>query len=711
MSEQNATHTKAVQEFLAEAEEVVEQLGSELADLSDMVESGELNPDVLNSIFRGAHSLKGLAGMFSFSGVAELAHNMENLLDWLRLGKLDFTQKLMAVLFNAHDLLSTLIRVLASGEDTDMAQEIAACVSKINACLAPAEKQTGISPLQVLNLPPHVCGALTEYEEHRLKDNLVKGRTIFNIHTSFNLATFDTELSAVTEILKGCGEVISTLPSVGENLDTNIDFEILFGSKCSLYELKAAVERDNVAVGQFGSSVAAKEPAVATEYLSPGAAKAADEAELPSGAATGIPQTSAGSAALKQGQLPDDAALTAKSLSRTVRVDIGKLDDLMNIVGELVLANSTIAGVSVKMRNEGFSRMAIELGKAAKGLERKLADLQKGVMEIRMIPIGQLYEKMSRIVRKISREQGKHVDLKFFGADTELDKLIVEDISDPMMHIIRNAIDHGIESGEVRTAQGKDEKGTIRISSYQKGNHVVIEIEDDGGGIDIDKVKSKALQKGLVSDISTVSDRDAIDFIFLPGFSTNETVSEVSGRGVGMDVVRNNISAIFGMVDIETRKGEGSRFIITLPITLAIIKALMVRCSGRTYALPITSVLESLLMTDKDIMTVERKEIVQLRESTLPLLRLENYFDLRRSDEPPKEFYVVVVGVAEKRLGIAVDDLISQQDIVIKPLGESFKRFRGISGAADLGDQRTILVLDIGGIINETMRSGADLHV
>lgn len=363
------------------------------------------------------------------------------------------------------------------------------------------------------------------------------------------------------------------------------------------------------------------------------------------------------------------------------------------------------------MRNEGFSRMAIELGKAAKGLERKLADLQKGVMEIRMIPIGQLYEKMSRIVRKISREQGKRVDLKFFGADTELDKLIVEDISDPMMHIIRNAIDHGIEPGEVRTAQGKNEKGTIRISSYQKGNHVVIEIEDDGGGIDIDKVKSKALQKGLVSDISTVSDRDAIDFIFLPGFSTNDTVSDVSGRGVGMDVVKNNISAIFGMVDIETRKGEGSRFIITLPITLAIIKALIVRCSGRTYALPITSVLESLLMTDKDIMTVERKEIVQLRESTLPLLRLEHYFDLCRRDEPPKEFYVVVVGVAEKRLGIVVDDLVSQQDIVIKPLGESFKRFRGISGAADLGDQRTILVLDIGGIINETMRSGADLHV
>ena len=703
MNEYNATHTKAVQDFLAEAEEIVEQLGSELADLSDMAESGEFNPDVLNSIFRGAHSLKGLAGMFNFSDIAELSHNMENLLDWLRLGKLNITQQLMTVLFEAHELLSALIRVLASGEDNCMAQEIATCVTKIDACLAPPEKQSGVSPLGAIGLPAHLRDALTEYEEHRLKDNLAKERTIFNIHTSFDLTTFDTELSVVTDILKGCGEVISTLPSVGVNLETNIDFEILFGSKCSLEELKTAVERDSITVTQLGSSMVSEEP---TTTVSPGANNPSGDTELPVAAPSGKLHEFADTP-VPTSPLADDAVLSAKSMSRTVRVDIGKLDELMNIVGELVLANSTIAGVTIKMRNEGFSHLAIELGKAAKGLERRLSDLQKGVMEIRMIPIGQLYEKMSRIVRKISREQGKRVDLKFFGADTELDKLIVEDISDPMMHIIRNAIDHGIESRDIRTAHGKNEKGTIRISSYQKGNHVVIEIEDDGGGIDVEKVKNKALQKGLVSDISTVSDRDAIDFIFLPGFSTNETVSEVSGRGVGMDVVKNNISAISGMVDIETRKGEGSRFIITLPITLAIIKALIIRCSGRTYALPITSVLESLLMTDKDIMTIERKEVVQLRESTLPLLRLEHYFDIHRSDEPPKEFYVVVVGVAEKRLGIAVDDLVRQQDIVIKPLGESFKRFRGVSGAADLGDQRTILVLDIGGIINDTMRSGS----
>lgn len=705
MSEQNVTKTKAVQDFLAEAEEIVEQLGSELADLSDMAESGDLNPDVLNSIFRGAHSLKGLAGMFNFTDVAQLSHNMENLLDWLRLGKLNLTQQLMTVLFDAHELLSTLVRLLASGENTDMSQEIIACVRNINMCLAPPDKNSSVAPTEVLQLPVDMREALTEYEEHRLKDNIAKGRTIFTVHTSFDLSTFDVELSVVTDILKGHGEVISTLPSVAGNLESNIDFVLLFGSNKSLAELKSFVENDHITVTQI--SFIAASP---TDFPAPSSNmnSISADSELTPVVVTVSPKTEAvDSKAQSAKSAVEDTSLSAKSMSRTVRVDIAKLDELMNIVGELVLANSTIAGVSTKMQTEGYSHIAIELGKAAKGLERKLADLQKGVMEIRMIPIGQLYEKMSRIVRKISREQGKRVELKFFGSDTELDKLIVEDIADPMMHIIRNAIDHGIEPPEVRIAQGKNEKGTISISSFQKGNHVVVEVEDDGAGIDIEKVKSKALQKGLVSDISAVTDREAIDFIFLPGFSTNETVSEVSGRGVGMDVVKNNIAAVSGMVDIETRKGKGSRFIITLPITLAIIKALIISCSKKTYALPITSVLESLLMTTSDIMTIERKEVVQLRESTLPLLRLERYFDIQRIDELPKEFYVVVVGVAEKRLGIIVDDLVCQQDIVIKPLGESFKRFRGVAGAADLGDQRTILVLDIGGIVNETMRAGS----
>lgn len=695
----STAHNKATKDFLAEAEEIVEQLGTELADLSDMAEGDDFNPDILNSIFRGAHSLKGLAGMFGFSEISELSHNLENLLDWLRLGKIPLNQQIMPVLFDSHDLLTSLVRTISVGENLSKSKEIAECIIKINACLAPPEKQSGTSPLSSLGLSEQVLGALTEYEEHRLLDNISKGRTIFNVHTSFDLCTFDQELAVVTDLLKACGEVISTLPSVGGNLETHIDFEILFGSTRQLGDLKNLIEGESITVKQLGVETA---PVKAVSPKRP----RISEAAAPTPAPTVISSSTDSRPEPAQATAVDDTALSAKSMSRTVRVDIGKLDELMNIVGELVLAHSTIAGVTSKMRNEGYSRMAIELGKAAKGLERKLSDLQKGVMEIRMIPVGQLYEKMSRIVRKISREQGKKVELKFFGADTELDKLIVEDISDPMMHIIRNAIDHGIESRETRIARGKDEKGTIRISSFQKGNHVVIEVEDDGNGIDVEKVKNKAFQKGLVNDISNVSDREAIEFLFLPGFSTADKVSEVSGRGVGMDVVRNNIAAISGMVDIETRKGKGSRFIITLPITLAIIKALIISCSGRTYALPITSVLESLLMTDGEIKTVERKEVIQLRESTLPLLRLERYFGISRNVDSPNEFYVVVVGVAEKRLGIVVDDLLGQQDIVIKSLGEAFKRFRGISGAADLGDQRTILVLDVGGIVNEAMRSG-----
>jgi len=699
----NSSSQKAIQDFLAEAEEIVEQIGTELADLADMTDSGDLNPDVLNSIFRGAHSLKGLAGMFGFTEIAELSHNMENLLDSLRLGKTPLNQTLMAVLFAAHELLTSLVRSLAKGDATEHSVEIAACVERINNSLKPPEQNpAAVSPLSQLGLDERVLSALTEYEEHRLLDNLSKGKLIYTIHTSFELTTFDAELSELSDLLKKTGEVISTLPSMGGNMETHIDFDILYGTKTDLEQLKATVERDAITVTQLGaanSTIVSTSPfnnelSVVPDVPQPYSVSAVSTQSLDTPKVNISPSPT------------DDASQSAKSMSRTVRVDIVKLDELMNIVGELVLAHSTISDLSMKMRAEGFSRSSIELGKAAKELGRKLGDLQKGVMEIRMIPVGQLYEKLSRIVRKISREQGKKVELKFFGADTELDKLIVEDISDPMMHIIRNAIDHGIEAPQKRVAAGKDEKGTISISSCQKGNHVVIEVEDDGNGIDVEKIKAKAMEKGLVADVSSVSDRDALDYIFLPGFSTTDKVSEVSGRGVGMDVVKNNIAAISGIVDIETRVGEGTRFIITLPITLAIIKSLIINCAGRIYALPITSVLETLLLTEDDIKTVERKEVIQLRESTLPLLRLDAFFAIDRKNNSTKELYVVVIGVAEKRLGLVVDDLLGQQDIVIKSLGEAFKQFRGISGAADLGDQRTILVLDVAGMIQETMKTG-----
>jgi len=667
---------KAVKDFLAEAEEILDQICSDLGAMSDSIDGGECSPDSLNSVFRGAHSLKGLAGMFGFIGVQELSHNLENLLDSLRLGKVKFTPQVMTLLMDALEILGAMIRNLSDGGGDD--PPIEQLVARINSTVAATGDSDSDSIISSLGLPSSMLNALTEYEEHRLLENIKKSRNVFSVLASFSLATFDQDLAELTDVLKKTGEVVSTLPSVGASMESSIDFEILYGSAKTLDEVILLISDTNATVRLLGkatpsSSLSMEVPAVL------------DLEEI-------VPN------------IQQDSSVTAKSMSRTVRVDIGKLDDLMNIVGELVLSHSTITDIIEKMRQAGYTGNIQELQKAAKGLDRKLNELQKGVMEIRMIPVGQLYDKMGRIVRKISKEQGKKVDLKTFGADTELDKLIMEDIADPLMHIIRNAIDHGIETPAERSAAGKSERGLIKLSSYQKGNHVVIEVEDDGRGIDLEKVKQKALGKGIISKTEVLSEREVIELIFLPGFSTTETVSDISGRGVGMDVVKNNIAAVSGMVDVETTLGRGSRMIITLPITLAIIKALIISTAGHFYALPITSVLESIMLEKKDILTVERKEVVQLRESTLPLLRLNSFFHLESKGNDSDSFFVVVVGVAEKRLGIVVDDLLGQQDIVIKNLGTMFEGLHGVSGAADLGDQRTILVLDVSGIIHEATK-------
>ncbi|MBU5614426.1 chemotaxis protein CheA [Geomonas azotofigens] len=676
---------KALKDFLAEAEEILDQLSLDLVSLSDCADGGECSPDLVNSVFRGAHSLKGLAGMFGLSDIAELGHHLENLLDALRLGKVELDQAVVSTLFESTELLAHLVR--SAGETGGEGTDLSGAMQRINDCLTRGPKANQDSPLARLNIPERVLSSMTEYEEHRLLENVKKGRHIHSIRVSLLLASFDSDLMELTDALKQAGEVISTLPSASSGLDAGIDFEILFGSELSAGALTPIIDREHLSITTFG------EPA--REEGAGGGAEAAPVAE-PAGAEGDFPAPAAGEA----------GAISAKSMSRTVRVDIGKLDLLMNIVGELVLSHSMIADVAARMRRDGLIVPSQELNKAAKGLEKKLSELQKGVMEIRMIPVGQLFDKMTRIIRKIAREQGKKVELKLYGVDTELDKLIIEDISDPVMHIVRNSIDHGIETPEERRAAGKDEKGTITLSSYQKGNHVVIQIDDDGGGIDVARVKQKAVKLGIISSVDEVSDRDALDFIFRPGFSTTETVSEISGRGVGMDVVRTNIAALSGLIDVENFPGQGARFIITLPITLAIIKALIISTAGRTYALPITSVLESIIVEQKEIKTVERKEVIQLRESTLPLLRLSELFELKGATVP-ESCYVVVVGVAEKRLGLVVDDLLGQQDIVIKSIGDTFAGFRGISGAADLGDQRTILVLDVGSVIAEATRGSA----
>ncbi|MEK6678621.1 MAG: chemotaxis protein CheA, partial [Nitrospirota bacterium] len=335
---------------------------------------------------------------------------------------------------------------------------------------------------------------------------------------------------------------------------------------------------------------------------------------------------------------------------------------------------------------------------------KKLIELQEGLMEVRMVPLNNLFDRLTRMARKLSRESGKIIDIRIFGEETELDRLMIEEIADPLMHIVRNSVDHGIETQEERIKSGKNEIGTIKLSATQKGGHVVIEVEDDGGGINIKRVKDIAVEKGLIALNSSLTEKEAIDLLFTPGFSTSKVVTEVSGRGVGLDVVRKNLIKLNGTIDIETKEKAGTRFIITLPLTLMILKALIVQVADDIFALPINSVSESLMITKRDIQTVERREVIQLRERTLPILRLEDAFDMKSKDVNPDSMYVVVVGSANRKIGFVVDALLGQQEIVIKSLGKILSGIQGVAGATELGNRKTVLVLDVSALIEESVQ-------
>lgn len=685
--------SKAIKDFLAEAEEIIETINLELVRLADQIESGAADPETINGIFRGAHSLKGISGMFGFTDICELSHQMENLLDQLRLGKLTLAPSTVEVMFAALEMLTALIHGKATDEEFTV--DLQPVVADIEAILKGDSARAGRS-LDQLEIDPALLSVLTEYEEHRLLDNLAKGRNLLNILASFSLTSFDQDLADLTDNLKQQGEVISTLPSPGDVLD-KISFQILFGTTLTVSQLTASIDLADASVVQIG-------PASTTGTKLPAGTAPAEEFTLEE-----LGEGDPGQGNIEAGSADETGSL--RSISRTVRVDIEKLDNLMNVVGELVLSKAAINRLVDELKQHIPTQLSTELHKATRILERRLDDLQAGVMEVRMVPVSQLFEKMTRIVRRIANEHGKKIALDIRGADTELDKLIVEDLTDPLMHIIRNAIDHGIEPPAERLAKGKPEKATICLWASQKGNHVVIEVRDDGQGIDPRQIRTKAVAKGLIAPDAELSREEIYDLLFIPGFSTRDQVSDLSGRGVGMDVVKNNISALSGMIEIESEPGVGTSMLMTLPITLAIIKALIVKACGKTYAIPINSVLETLMVDPSAIETIEKREVMELRNSTLPLLRLGEVFGLAAPEAVPSQCFAAVVGMAEKRLGIVVDELIGQQDVVIKSLGKALSFVRGIAGAADLGNQKTILVLDVGGLMNEALRGDLVVNV
>ncbi|MBI5513619.1 MAG: chemotaxis protein CheA [Deltaproteobacteria bacterium] len=655
---------RAQEEFHAEAQELLELVGRELLQLDEEFSQGREDPERLNAVFRAMHTLKGLAGLFAYERLAQGAHHLEDLLDQLRLGRLALSRALLDDLFTAVDQLG---RALASGrEDT-------AGLDQALRRLRPHEAERGSNARSYV-LDPSVVAVLSEYEEHRLAVHAARREPLYRVRVRHPLATIDQHLETLKRALKPQAEVITFLPAGGD--EDHLELELLVAGALSTEGLALALE------------LAPSE--VVTVPFVEGPAETVREKPTP---------TSGAPVALHPPEPEVRPALA------TVRVDLRRMDRLLNAVGELGLVRGALTTAADRLRpGADLAALRAELVRLERDLGRNLAALQRGLLEVRMVPLGQALERVAREVRKLSRALGKELRLVITGVDTAVDKVLVEALAAPLQHLVRNAIDHGIEAPELRRERDKPAEGTLAINAWQSGSHVVIEVEDDGAGIDPEAVLARALTQGLAEPeaVRGLDRAGRLSLVFLPGFSTRDRVTETSGRGVGLDVVKTNIARLGGMVDVASEPGVFTRITLTLPITLAILPALVCEVAGRTYALPLASVSEALKLHPEEVRLVGAREVTTLRGATLPLCRLAVLFG-HRAPERHRGGLVAVVALAGRRAGFVVDAIQGQRDVVIKPLGASLRGVRGFTGATDLGEQRLALVLDPAGLLEEAL--------
>jgi two-component system chemotaxis sensor kinase CheA len=686
---------KAREEFFSEANELVEALSRNLLSLDARMKSGMEDPALINEAFRAVHTLKGLAGLFGAKRISTLSHRLEDVLDGLRLGKLPLTAEVLDLLFRAVEVYGAALGAERSRSDDPLTQvdDLMDRFARLGSA-QPAEQ----SPLARFDLDPAMLAVLTEYEEHRLRTCVAQRLLLYRVRVDFELATIDKALEDIKTRAKVHGEVITYLPTGATTSVDTIELDLLLASASPFAVLEADLGGPNVNI----LAIPTKGPPAQSLTPEPRRETVPRASFEPLQAVPREPSLSE-----RPPDAPDHAA-QLRAVAQTVRVDIRKLDALMNVVGELAIVKNALGRLAERIRAEGSRQLGSELHSIQRSFDRRLGEMQNGILEVRMVPLGQVFDRLARVVRQIGRETGKDIRLVITGAETEIDKLIVEELSDPLMHVIRNAIDHGIEIAEERVRVGKPLAGTIALNAFQKGNHVVIEVEDDGHGIDEAAIISRAVELGKVhlDEIEQLARSEILNLVFLPGLSTRDEPGDYSGRGVGMDVVKTNISKLGGVIDLHSEAEIGTKLTITLPVTLAIVSALLVRIAGRPFAMPLTSVAEAITLDESQVRVVDGREVMTLRGVTLPICRLARVFGLSRlpGTIEPRRNYVVVATLGARRLGFAVDDLQGQQDIVIKPLGKSLTHVRGFSGATELGDQRVALVLDPAALIEEMLR-------
>jgi two-component system chemotaxis sensor kinase CheA len=706
---------KARDEFLSEAQELVDGLGRDLLSLDEGLKRDQLDPELINEVFRGVHTLKGLSGLFGATRMAGLSHELEDVLDDLRLGRVELTVQVLDLLFQAVGLYS---RILAAegGTGPDPGPDLEKLLLALGQF---SGRRAGGGTTAVANyeLDAALLGVLTEYEEHRLRTNIQQGLGLFRIRVRFSLATIDTALDELKAKARPHGEIITYLPTgTSSDIDT-IELEILMASRDPLARLEATLSAPNVFIEEVrrrGGATEAPTPvpaAVEPSIAGPSSRRSSLAPPRQSHAAPSVAPPAARPASIAPPGQGGARDVSLRSVSQTVRVDIRKLDRLMTVVGELAIVKTAMARLTERVRGRRLEarELSTELARLSRTFERQLAQMQSGILEVRMVPLGQAFDKLARVVRSISREHAREVNLVVTGAETEIDKLIVEELSDPLMHMIRNAIDHGIERREDRLAVGKPSAGTIALNAFQKGNHVVIEVEDDGRGMDPQLLLAAAVRRGLVTaeEAKEMQPGEILNMVFQPGFTTKEVATDISGRGVGLDVVKTNIAKLGGVVDVVSDVGIGTKITITLPITLAIISVLLVEIGGHLFAIPLANVEEAISLDEHQIRNIEGREVLTVRGVSLPTCRLGRLFEITRSSAERGRSFVVIAQVGNRRLGFIVDELIGQQDIVIKSLGKSLKSVRGFAGATELGDQRVALVIDVAAVIEEVL-AGSD---
>ncbi len=685
-----------LQIFIEEAKEHVQSLNECLLQ----IEKDPEDKDVLNEIFRVAHTLKGMAGTMGYTKMTKLTHDMENVLHAIRNDEIKVTSDLVDVLFKCLDALENYVNsVVNTGGEGD--KEYKNVIDALNEILtnkgtvkAPEKARTVEKTEQPVDEGKYLTAQLQldEFEKNAVNKAKDMGINALKITLVLNSGCLLKSARAfiLFQTLERYGEIIKSQPSVQDIEDEKFDneFTVIVVSKedeqLFAKELNSIAEVDEVIITTLERFEAE------STYSATDANKSVSEAK-----ASEISQEAPKHVAENQEATKPSSNNTSKKTQRTVRVDIDRLDVLMNLVGELIITKTRLEGTDITEKPQ-------EYHETLEYLERITTNLNDAVMKVRMVPVETVFNRFPRMIRDIAKDLGKEIELKMSGEETELDRTVIDEIGDPLIHLLRNSCDHGLESTDKRKELGKSEVGRINLTAYQSGNNVLIEVEDDGAGINVEKIKNKAVENGIITKeaANSMTQQDAIELLFRPSFSTADKITGLSGRGVGLDVVKTKIEQLGGTVEVETQGGKGSKFIIKLPLTLAIYQALLVNVGGEKYAIPLGSIYQIYNWSAEEVKTVQGQEVILLRNMVVPITRLADSLEVPNRTEQgnQKQLKIVIVRKGEKLTGLVVDSVIGQQEIVIKSLGKLLTGIKYLAGATILGDGNVALIVDVNSI-------------